>query len=424
MAFVTFPGLPRDSPAAIIDESEWGLASIQKLNDLIKGGGFIKPSDADCTIVDLSQALFALLGMRLPDLTPAAARLRDAIGPAQHYVMVLADGFGMNFVNAMSSDAFIPTHTVRRMSTVYPSTTPVVLTSLATARWPSQHGVLGWETYLPEIDDVSTIIKFARTSDDKSLSMLGLAPEQVYPVPSLFTSVEIDSAFFFPDFLLNSMYSIYWSGRRPQFGYKRLAQGIDAIIQRVRSARGPTFSYLYTPHVDSTAHEYGTASVKTMNNVLRVNQELQRLAKGLPASARLMMTADHGLLDAPKEGIHIIMAYDELGELLQGRPSGDSRIRCFRVAPEDRAEFASRFQHRFGDRFVLTTADEAEDSELLGPGKLSDVTRARLGDLIAIALADDVLGYRTGSETENKAPQRSHHSGFSAAEIEIPLVLA
>ena len=46
----------------------------------------------------------------------------------------------------LKPDSFIQTHNdAQRLVSVFPSTTPTVLTTLATGVWPGQHGAPGWE---------------------------------------------------------------------------------------------------------------------------------------------------------------------------------------------------------------------------------------------------------------------------------------
>jgi hypothetical protein len=73
---------------------------------------------------------------------------------------------------------------------------------------------------------------------------------------------------------------------------------------------------------------------------------------------------------------------------------------------------------------VLLTTAEVEDLRLLGPGPLSDETRRRLGDFMAISLADDILAYVAADGDGHALRQPSHHSGMSPDEVMIPLVLA
>ena len=100
----------------------------------------------------------------------------------------MVDGLGMNVVDAEHGAAFLGGHTAAELMTVYPSTTPTVLTSYATGLWPSQHGVPNWHLYLEEIDAVATIIHFIRRSDNRDLASLGMTPSR--PTPSRQWSLE------------------------------------------------------------------------------------------------------------------------------------------------------------------------------------------------------------------------------------------
>ena len=62
---------------------------------------------------------------------------------------------------------------------------------------------------------------------------------------------------------------------------------------------GPPVCIMYLPQVDSLAHKLGTAHEQTLQAARQVDRLLEELAEGLPPSSRLVMTADHGHLDAP-----------------------------------------------------------------------------------------------------------------------------
>ena len=77
------------------------------------------------------------------------------------------------------------------------------------------------------------------------------------------------------------------------------------------------------------------------------------------------------------------------------------------------------FRERFGDRFFLIDADEAEELELFGPGPMSAETRRRIGGLIAVSRGVDVVQYRPYAD-----PMVGHHSGLTPDEMMIPLIVA
>ena len=71
---------------------------------------------------------------------------------------MIVDGLGMNLIRQMAPGSFLPSQVYMELQTVWPSTTSAVLTSIATARWPNEHAIVGWDMYLNEIDAVATII--------------------------------------------------------------------------------------------------------------------------------------------------------------------------------------------------------------------------------------------------------------------------
>ena len=156
------------------------------------------PSEATPSIVDLANALASLIGSDPVRVSSNAARIRGLIGPSDHIVLVVVDGLGMNFIEGLPGNSFLRRQLAFELTTVFPSTTPAALTSLATGLWPSQHAVVGWHTYLPRIQDVSTIIRFERRSDETGLGDLGVSVEDAYPEPSLLGRTAWDGLYLLP----------------------------------------------------------------------------------------------------------------------------------------------------------------------------------------------------------------------------------
>jgi hypothetical protein len=65
----------------------------------------------------------------------------------KHIILILCDGMGNNILDLhLPPDAFLRKfNQPDKLRAVFPSTTPAALTTLATAQWPGQHGVPGWD---------------------------------------------------------------------------------------------------------------------------------------------------------------------------------------------------------------------------------------------------------------------------------------
>ena len=73
---------------------------------------------------------------------------------------------------------------------------------------------------------------------------------------------------------------------------------------------------------------------------------------------------------------------------------------------------------------MVLTVDEAEEISLFGPGKLAAHTKARLGDMMALSIGQDVIEYRATRGGSRMMSEASHHSGLTPAEMRIPLIIA
>ena len=401
------------------------MDDVQRLKGLIESGALLHPVSEALSIVDLANALHDVAGAQDALLNDRALGVKRLIGEPEHLVLALADGFGMNFVETLDEGAFIRRHFAAEMRTVFPSTTPIVLTTLATGEWPGKHGVIGWFLRLRGIDAVSTIISYIRTADKKSLSELGVRARDAYPVPSRIGKSSRDTLHIMPQQIAGSAYSNYWTGGASQAGYEVESpeQAIEMAIERIRSARRPTCTYLYIPHVDSAAHKLGATHSDTLNAAVQVDRLLEALAGALPSNSRLVMTADHGHLDAPDHRSYEIGASDEIISLCDGMPTGDQRAIYAHVRDENIAAFRAKIHERFGDDFLVLAAKDVEELGLLGVGTLSDETRYRMGNLLVLSTGDAVLDYRAALGDE-RHPMVSHHGGLSPAEMRIPLVVA
>lgn len=397
---------------------------LQKLLASFETGELLRPSAETLNLVDLARALALRAGVEGVPLTPGALELARVIGDADHLVFVLADGFGMTFVEALPQHAFLRGHLVAELQTVFPSATAVALTSLATAEWPNQHGVLGWWTLLPEAGVTATVLRFLNRLNGQPLTELGIAPEQVFPVPSVLARARRDVLALFPEQIVDSVYSLYFSGGRPRRSYRTLHEAVDIVVERVRTAGTPTYTYLYTPSVDAAAHAYGTAHPETRGAVLELDRAMERLAQQLAGRARLVVSADHGLLDAPKRGRHHLRPSPALMSSLRYPPSGEHRVLYFHLADNGLRWVRETFRKGLHDRFFLIPIEEAERLELFGPGPLSPLVRARLGDVIAIASGPDLMEYVPNNGGGRIAAEVADHSGLTPEEMRIPLVLA
>ncbi|MBM3140365.1 MAG: hypothetical protein FJZ92_09180 [Chloroflexi bacterium] len=407
------------------------MPDVERLLAAFASGALVRPSAAEANLLDLASAIFATTGVPGAGVAGHAAELASELAGAEHVVLVLADGLGRHFVDGLPADAWMRRHLRRSLQVPFPPTTAVALTSLATGRWLTDHAAPGWWTYLPGRDVVAVPLRFHRLSDERSLEDLGVPVEEVFPQPSLVPRMRAEVEFVLPRAIAESVYSRYIGGGSARAGYDSLRGAAEHVVARLAAAGGPTYTYWYTPRVDTLAHELGVEDEQTVAAVRELDGELAALAEqlaALPRQARLVVTADHGHRDVPDDGREMIAEEDSLLEFLRCHPSGDVRAVYFHLRVDADAaqhrEFRAVFHERFGARWVLLSTDEVEALRLLGPGPLSTETRSRIGDYTAIALGAEVMRYEGAPGADRFMRQRSQHSGLSPAEMTVPLIIA
>ncbi len=386
-------------------------------------GLLIRPSDRTPNLVHLVRALAHLTGADGMQAHPVAQRLAGEIGPAEHLVFVLLDGLGMNLHRRLPPESFLARHFRQELISTCPSTTACALTSVATGEYASRHGVTGWFTYLPTLGISIATLPFVERITGLPLAQRGIRPEDVVPVGPLIPHMTHEPLTCVPANLANTTYNLFTRGGTPGCGYQSIQDAMERVIERVRVAEKPTYTHLYLPEVDTACHRWGVEHPEVFALIAGIDAALERLSAGLGGRARIVVSADHGLIDVAPENQTLLMAGDPLLESLAVPPSGDARMPIFHVRDGKGAAFGEMFRERFGEKFILVGIDEAEDLEMFGPAPLSQTARQRFGDFVAFPYRPASLSYHP----LNKPPghlYRAVHAGLSPQEMQIPLVVA
>lgn len=393
-------------------------ADVDRLLGWFADGSLVRPDAGEPGTVHLGRAIAALAGINALELAPPAGRIARAVGESDHYVFVLVDGLGLNLIDRLPDDGFFRRHVAMEMQAVFPSSTAPALTALATGRWPAEHAVTGWWTYLPNHGLTTTILPFIERFSGKSLTDLGISPASVFPAPSLFSRLHA-AASWTPSPIADSVYSRYFTGGIPASGYTQLADACEEIARRIASSKAATYTYFYVPHVDNTEHEHGPETPAALAVLEEVQRNVGQLAAVLAGRARIVVSADHGQIGVPESAQIPLAAGDSLLRRLQVPPTGDYRSLMFHARDGQALNFADEFRDRFGASWALLTADEANELRLLGPEPLADETSRRIGDFIALGPGSDAIRY-----VPDDTPMLGYHGGLRPEEMRIPLILA
>jgi hypothetical protein len=372
--------------------------------------GFVAPAYHDRSLADVLPAVAHALGAG-PVLGAAPAGL--TLPEAERYVVFLVDGLGYELLASHAEEApFL--HGLldgTRPATVgVPSTTATSLTSLGTALPPGTHGVVGYTSRIPGTDELLNALAWSRDVDPHAWQPHATAFGRLAAAGVHATTVNKR------EFLGSGLTEA--STRGAEFvGADRFGERVVAVAQA--SGRAPSLTYMYDGDLDWTGHRYGVDSDQWRAQLVMVDLAAERLREMLPASTRIVVVADHGMVDArPESRVDV----DERPELREGvvLVGGEARFRhvyCRAGAVED---VRAAWQERLAGRAEVLSRDEA--FALGWFGEVAAEVRPRIGDVVAACRGDAAVLSSATFPYEGRLV--GMHGSLTPAEMLVPILVA
>lgn len=396
--------------------------------------------------------------------TQAAKRLGlDQLGDAQApIVMVLVDGLGWQMLHERAGH----TPNLRRLladsdylHTCAPSTTAAALTTLATGVYPGAHAMVGYAVrdpllrghlgagHVPGPGDVFDLITFKNSSHD---------PLTWQSVPTLIERANAKAnAGCGPQLGAVSIGRSKFAGSGLSLaawrGFKHI--GVDALDQRPYQAyraikEGAKLVYLYVGELDHAGHNHGWHSDKWLEALEALDAMVGQLFRRLPAGTRIVLTADHGMVDTDRHHRIDLAKEKELAKDVVA-VAGESRFLQLYV-PDDVASapaagspglgvagprgdggvvensgreklaqsVAKRWAEFLGDRAIWVGTDPSPLMGALSPG-----ARAAVGDIL-VALNDNWTVFDSRVQSFHATQLIGVHGSLTPVELEVPLIKA
>ncbi len=341
-----------------------------------------------------------------------ADRVRLGIPQSNHVVVVLLDGLGHWQLDARRGHApFLRSIESGIVSAGYPTTTAASLAMFGTGEPSGRTGMTGYTARNPRTGELANLISWD-----------GAYPADQWQVrPSLLEEASNSGK------LVTTLGRRKFAGsglthavlRGGQFvGAERLADRIDVAIG---VAHDPGVSYCYWGEIDAAGHQYGWQSNEWVAALEDADRELQRLARGLPKGAVMVVTADHGMVDVDLGHRWDIAAHAQLHadvDLVAGEP----RALHLHLDPGVVAEpVASRWQEFLGEHAVVLTRDEARQERLFG--ELLPEVEDRVGDVV-VAMSGRATVVDSRIQTVSSMGLIGVHGSLTPEELLVPLLLA
>lgn len=370
---------------------------------------FVEPAYHRRSLGDVMPAVATALG-HAHVLGEAATNL--GFPEASSYVVFLIDGLGAELLRAHGHVAPYLSSLLGQQqpgTAGVPSTTATSLTSLGTGLPPGGHGVVGFTSRVPGTDRLLNALAWDKTVD----------PVEWQPHDTVFTSLTragVGVTVVNKREFAGSGLTVAAHRGATYVGVDRHGERIAAVVA-ASSTRG-SVTYMYDGDLDWTGHRYGVASSHWLQQLDLIDAEAEQVRDSLPASTRLVIVADHGMVDCGPDDRTDVDAHPELREGLF-LLAGEARFRHLHVKSGALDDVVSTWREFFGDRALVLAREDAVARGWFGPTEARVLPR--LGDVVVAATGSH--GIFSSRDFGYETTLIGLHGSLTPAEMLIPLLV-
>ena len=365
----------------------------------------LTPAYGDRSLADVLPAVGRALGVDA-GLPPTNLDLPEA----RSYVVFLVDGLGQELLRDHPEDApFLHAHLGTPATVGVPSTTATSLTSFGTGLPPGAHGVVGFTSRIPGTEDLLNALYWSKRVDPRTWQPHRTAFDRLAAAGVSTTVVNRR------DFVDTGLTVAGFRGA-DFVGADKVGERLAAV--QAAAVRTPSLTYLYDGDLDWTGHRYGVASPQWEQQLSMIDAAAEHLRDSLPGDTRIVVVADHGMVDSPEDDRLDVAQHPELedGVFLLG---GEARFRHLYCRSGADADVAAAWRGVVDGRAEVLLRDEA-----IAAGWFGDVepaVRPRLGDVVVASRGTFSVMSSTAFAYETTLV--GLHGSLTPAEMLVPVIV-
>ena len=387
---------------------------------------FVLPDYGQRNIVNLGSIVGDVFSIeKLRKVSFSEAPIDDYEG-VEKIVLFVLDGLGFNlFLSHLknSNGAFADLAekgVLKPFTSTFPATTATALTSIFTATTPSEHGIIGFNMFLPNYGLILNTLEMK--------PVFGYAGEIVEDF-----SERIDN---WPSSMRNEGFKVLTLTRRNLVGsglsriiHKNqemvsyaLATDMMTRCRKVLERPGPLFLNVYYGGIDTMEHAYGPYSEETLNEIqiidgLLKNLLLNKLSAETKNKTLLIVTADHGV--AQTDQTYFVKDLETSKHLLLPI-TGDSRSVFFFPKYHHEEQLESILAKDAQGFKFIRSSDLLENGAFGHPGYVDSIAPV-VGTYTGLSNSKSAMFYPFFYD-ERMRTTRGSHGGMTSEEMLVPLL--
>ena len=383
---------------------------MSNLERLFNKEGFIIPNYDNPDIIDLVKLIYSYCGMNYKE-TKGMKEIKQYVSNKKHIVLILVDGMGSDLLDKIPNKGLFYNNKKMNIQTVFPTATGCVLTSVATAKYPSSTGIFGWFGYNREqnLNYYTLLTKERKSKEDLSINL-----KKIFVRPSIFNCLNRKTTFLQPDNICNSKYSNYCASISIRKGYKDYEEAMN-IIKKDIFSNEETFTYLYIPFVDTLEHKNGPYNELVYDEINIIEKSIENLLP-LDVNTEIIIMADHGQIPISKI---VYMGLNKYDKYFYAYPAIDMGTSTFFVKKDKAKEFETEFKKDFENDLFLFKKDEFINKNMFGK-RMTKYANNSLGEYISLCKKGNAFYSDYKKDT---TLVKGNHTGLTREELMIPLIV-
>jgi len=411
--------------------------------DWIAQRGWVAPEHGGACFSSLPGTIARLLtGVELGDALPGST-LAGLEPRYERVVLVYFDAFGLDAAYRHAGHPLLARAgadgVFARLTSQFPSTTTVHVTTIHTALAVGEHGLYEWFMLEPRLERLISPLPFVFAGDGQGPLPADFTPDQLYPPTTFYETLAghgVSSVVGGPWSLARSpSTSVLVRGAQRQLAFASLGSGLTELAAAVGELPAPAYGFAYIDDLDTMLHRVGPLEPGRTHVDAEITRLLdaieQSLLNQLPPGTLLLLTSDHGMAPvSPQATTHVnelenaaeIVSHLRTGAEPGGHPlapAGGCRDLFLHARAGRTDDLLDALRRALGARAEVRRTDELVADGIFGPS-VTQRLRDRLGEVVILPeLGESVYWYTPGRFIQRMWGQ---HGGLSAAEMEIPLI--